>query len=148
MADNDSGSQYEHLIEDTLRDHSVYDFESQYDLGIKPSGKGHRADIYLINNKQVISLKTQTVGGTSEEKIPYEVYVLQHAVNRGRCKSATIVLHGDGWREKEWYLSKTFCNEMNCPDVSIIDHDDFIESYTDKTLYRKDRGLEKFFEEE
>jgi len=142
----DTGSQYEKLIESALRNHSTYDFEAQYDLGIKPSGKRHRADIFLVNTKEVISLKTQSVGGTSEEKIPYEVYVLQHAVNKGNCKSATIVLHGNGWREKDWYLSGEFCFNMNCPDVKIIDHDEFMKEYIDHSICRNDKvGLEKFF---
>jgi len=141
----DTGGNYEKLIESMLREHSEYDFETQKRLGRKPSGTKHVADIFLTDTQEVISLKTQSVGGTSEEKIPYEVYILQHAVNEGRCKSATIVLHGDGWREKKWYLSKDFCMGMGCPDVCIMEHDDFVEQYICHTNIRKERGLEKFF---
>ena len=36
---------------------------------------------------------------------------------------------------------------MNCPDVRIMEHEDFLREYTDKEV-RKYKGLEEFFVDE
>jgi len=143
-----TGKQYEELIENALLNNSDYNFERQVFIGIKPNKKTrHCVDILLKETKEVISLKFQCVAGTAEEKVPYEVLVLQHAVNEGKCNSATIVLAGDAWTQKEWYLTEGFCSRMNCPDVRIMEHEDFLREYTDKEV-RKYKGLEEFFVDE
>lgn len=140
-----TGKQYEELIEDALINHSNYTIERQVFIGTKPNKKTrHCVDILLKETQEVISLKFQCVAGTAEEKVPYEVLVLQNLVNKGKCKSATIVLAGDAWTQKDWYLTEGFCSKMNCPDVRIIEHDDFLKEYTSKEV-KKYKGLEEFF---
>ena len=50
---------------------------------------------------------------------------------------------------KEWYMSKSFLDRIKriCPDVYIMEHDDFVEQYIPNKagVPRKERGLEKFF---
>ena len=147
---NDTGTKYEKLIEDALNNNSEWTFKTQYPIGIKPNGKTkHTVDIYLTEIREVVSLKCQTGPGTAGEKIPYEVRVLQHAIEQGNCDSAVIVLHGDGFNrdDKKWFLSEGFCAKQNCPDVRIMEHDDFLREYTtnaDDGYPKKEKGLERF----
>lgn len=54
----------------------------------------------------LISLKWQQVQGTAEQKIPFEVICLADVVLRDeRFYKAYLVLGGEGWRYKEFYLS-------------------------------------------
>jgi hypothetical protein len=140
-----TGKEYEELVEDALLNKSNSLFERQVFIGIKPNKKTkHYVDILLIEKDEVVSLKYQGCSGTAEEKIPYEVLVLQHQINEGKCKTATIVLGGDGWTQMDWYLEEGFCDKMNCPNVNIITHDTFMKEYTtvDSPL---SRGLEGLF---
>ena len=54
----------------------------------------------------LISLKWQQVQGTAEQKIPFEVISLIDTMLRDdRFHRAHLVLGGDGWRYKSFYLS-------------------------------------------
>ncbi len=59
-----------------------------------------------------MSLKWQQVGGTAEEKIPYEIIKLLHGLHEnGRVyDKAYILLGGDGWSSGmvNFYLSEQF----------------------------------------
>ena len=79
-------------------------------VGQRPSGKRHIVDVVAKTNdgaSYLISLKWQQVAGTAEEKIPYEVLCLAHALRTGRddFKSAYLVLGGNGWSLRNFYLS-------------------------------------------
>ena len=79
-------------------------------VGTRPSGKRHLVDVLAIDKEErkiLISLKWQQVGGTAEEKIPYEIISLAHALRTGNGEyaDAYLVLGGDGWSLREFYLS-------------------------------------------
>ena len=137
---NDSGKKYEKLIEKALNNNSKWAFRTQHDIGKKPNGKTkHTVDIFLTEINEVVSLKYQNSGGTAGDKVPYEVRILQEAIEQGNCDSAVLVLHGNGFSagDKEWFLSEGFCAKQNCPDVRIMEHGDFLREYTnisEKTL--------------
>ena len=139
----ETGHTYETLVEDLLVEHSPYTITRQMGMGTKPNNKTkHRVDIFIHENREVLSLKYQRVVGTAEEKIPYEVLVLQNLVSKGRCDLATIVLAGEesAWTQKEWYLTENFCTNMGCPDVRIITHEEFVNEYTTETIV-ENKGL-------
>ena len=56
--------------------------------------------------KYLISLKWQQVSGTAEQKVPYEAICLAEAVRtgEGQYHKAYLVLGGDGWSLKAFYL--------------------------------------------
>ena len=86
-----------------------YECIPSFNLGLKPSGKKHILDVLAIardGRKFLVSLKWQQVGGTAEEKIPYEVICLAHAIRTGEGKfsDAYLVLGGEGWSLKQFYL--------------------------------------------
>ncbi len=86
-----------------------YECQSNVVIGPRPSGKRHRIDVLATRKdgkKFLISLKWQQVGGTAEEKIPYEVVCLAHSLrtSEGEFSGAYLVLGGEGWSLKDFYL--------------------------------------------
>ena len=127
--DTTTGTTYEKRIY-SLFEQFNYTFKRQVNVGKKRNGKKHIVD--LLYNRTLISLKNQTVAGTAEEKVPFELMKLQHAIYDYGYKDAIIVLHGDtGWTWKETYLSEDFKKEMSLPypNVKIMSHEQFIEKY-------------------
>lgn len=87
-----------------------YECASNANIGLRPSGKRHLVDVLATDSEGrniLISLKWQQVGGTAEEKIPYEVMCLAHAIRTsdGKFSDAYLVLGGDGWTLRDFYLS-------------------------------------------
>lgn len=130
--DTTTGNDYEDVVEELLLEHTNHKVESQVNVGAKRNGGRHYVDI-LLNGDELVSLKYQRVQGTAEEKIPFEVMKLQHAVIDHGFKSAVIVLAGPdkAWKWKEYYLSEEFQTDMKriYPDVRIISHEQFVEQY-------------------
>lgn len=76
----------------------------------------------------LISLKWQQVNGTAEHKIPFEVISLAHARTENEdIYKAYLVLGGDGWRYKEFYLSGGLDRHLrNTELVDIVSLDEFV----------------------
>lgn len=76
--------------------HGGYDFVEQVNIGSRPAGRKHIVDVVAnkAGEKFLISLKNQEVGGTAEEKVPWEVICLIHAIQNSseQFKKAYIVL--------------------------------------------------------
>jgi hypothetical protein len=83
-----------------------YVFESQVLLGCRPGGRKHKVDAVATKdgNRIVVSLKWQQVSGTAEQKVPFEIICLADVVNCGACAKAYLVLGGDGWTLREFYV--------------------------------------------
>src|SRR3982751_2263068 len=76
-----------------------YKFISQREIGAKIGGGKHRVDVWAESPNGVellISIKWQQVSGTAEQKVPYEIIKLIHAVksSAGRFPYAYLVLGG------------------------------------------------------
>jgi len=54
--------------------------------------------------KIVVSLKWQQVSGTAEQKVPFEVICLADVVSCKSCTRAYLVLGGDGWTLRDFYV--------------------------------------------
>lgn len=97
-----TGGQFERAVAAILQRCQV-PFLSQVEVGEKPGGGKHRVDhVVTLSSGQelLVSCKTQNVGGTAEEKIPFELVKLAHTVfdNPDRWgEYAVLVLDGDGW---------------------------------------------------
>ena len=125
-----TGSKYELFVESLLTKSKIK-FKRQTYVGYKRNNGLHRVD--LLIEKTLISLKSQKVAGTAEEKIPFEIMILQHTIEDYGYDNAIIVLHGDtGWKWKDYYLSKEFKSHMGqlYPDVSIMNHEQFVSIYS------------------
>ena len=86
-----------------------YESKRGVNVGLRPSGKKHIVDVLataIDGRKFLVSLKWQQVGGTAEEKIPYEVICLAYAIKTsdGLYSDAYLVLGGEGWSLRQFYL--------------------------------------------
>ena len=147
--DTTTGKVNETNIEQFLTENYDGDVHSQVELGIQFGTKknhildilldgevllkkGRKTPISLHKGGTLISLKYQKVEGTAEEKIPFECYKLQDAIDTYGYDSAIIVLCGDGgWTLKEYYLSDKFTDKLKltAKDVTIMTEEKFLEEY-------------------
>ena len=76
----------------------------------------------------MISLKWQQVGGTAEQKVPFEVICLMDAMAQNpNYQKAYLVLGGEGWTLREFYISKDLQQYIPYGDrVEIITLERFI----------------------
>ena len=83
-----------------------YACEKQVEIGCRPGGRKHKVDAVATKDgqKAIVSLKWQQVNGTAEQKVPFEVICLAEVVNCGACSKAYLVLGGDGWTLREYYV--------------------------------------------
>ncbi len=84
-----------------------YEFQKQVKICDRPGGGTHKVDAVAEKDgtKWIISLKWQQVGGTAEQKVPFEVMCLMDAMATGEYSKAYLVLGGDGWKLREFYVS-------------------------------------------
>lgn len=119
-----------------------YKVETQAYVGTNPNGREYRVDALSVtpDNKEIlVSLKWKwrQVSGIVEEKIPYEVITLIRLIenSEGRFNKAYLVLVGDGWTLKDWYISgKLKDYVMKSHLVDIISLDTFISWANRKKL--------------
>ncbi len=84
-----------------------YSYEAQKHIGQRPGGGRHIVDAVAKKSASrfLISLKWQQVSGTAEQKVPFEVICLAEAVLYGSFAKAYLVLGGEGWTLREYYIS-------------------------------------------
>lgn len=84
-----------------------YSYETQVHVGQRVGGGRHRVDVLAAKSghRYLVSLKWQQTGGTAEQKVPFEVICLIDAVQTGDFAKAYVVLGGDGWTLREFYVS-------------------------------------------
>ena len=108
-----------------------YTFKEQAYVGLRLDVARHRVDVLAEDpdgRSYLISLKWQQVGGTAENKIPFEVISLAHArVENERFYKAYLVLGGNGWRYKDFYLSGGLDKHLRNPElVDIVSLEAFV----------------------
>lgn len=103
-----TGKLFETAIRSQLEDFG-YRVKEQIQVGTRPNGGKHMIDLVLEKEGKsyLVSLKWQQSSGTAEQKIPYEMICLSEALkqSRGAHQAAYLVLGGEGWTLKEFYLS-------------------------------------------
>jgi hypothetical protein len=84
-----------------------YEYQTQVKIGKRPGGGTHKVDAVAEKNSEriLVSLKWQQVGGTAEQKVPFEVICLAEEVRGGGFQKAYLVLGGDGWTLRDFYTS-------------------------------------------
>lgn len=108
-----TGSTLEVTVEAVLLNNS-YAVQKQQVVGTKPGGGRHKVDLVGMRpngSKFFVSLKWQQTAGSAEEKIPFEVIKLLHALRENaEYDKAYIVVGGDGFSSGlvEFYLSQEF----------------------------------------
>lgn len=101
-----TGSVLEAMILPALKQ-GGYAYTTQQVIGSRFGGGRHIVDVIAEKNKQrfLVSLKWQQTGGTAEQKVPFEVISLGEIVLTGPFDKAYLVLGGEGWTLRDFYVS-------------------------------------------
>jgi hypothetical protein len=106
-----------------------YQVRTQVLLGSRPGGRKHNVDAVATKDGKtiVVSLKWQQVSGTAEQKVPFEVICLSELVLTERCQTAYLVLGGEGWTLRDFYVNGGLSRHLVHADrVSIVTLEKFI----------------------
>lgn len=76
-------------------------------VGKRLGGGKHVVDVLAEKDgrRLIVSLKWQQVSGTAEQKVPFELICLEHALEAGGYERAYLVLGGEGWKLRNFYTS-------------------------------------------
>ena len=114
-----------------------YAVSQQVIIEDRPGGKTHKVDAVATKDSRrfLISLKWQQVSGTAEQKVPFEVISLAHALNTGRYDRAYLVLGGEGWTLRNFFTSRGLDEYLKDTDqVRIVTLESFIALANSGTL--------------
>jgi len=109
-----------------------YAYEKQVVIGKRLGGRNHKVDLLLTTtdgSRILVSMKWQQVSGTAEQKVPFEIMCLAEAVARseGKFRKAYLVLGGDGWTLRDFYLGDGLKQYLkNCESVEVVKLEAFV----------------------
>jgi hypothetical protein len=98
-------------------------------VGARCGGGVHKVDAVatLGERRILVSLKWQQTGGTAEQKVPFEVMCLAEAVKHEFADAAYLVLGGDGWKLRDYFVSSQLREHLIHADlVRIVTLEAFI----------------------
>ena len=102
--DTRTGKVLEQMVLPAL-ENGGYDYRTQRVIGKRPGGRKHKVDVLVTEPKKLlVSLKWQQTSGSTEQKVPFEVMCLAEAMREGEYEKAYLVLGGQGWTLREFYL--------------------------------------------
>ena len=103
--DTRTGGVLEQMILPAL-DCGGYDHQEQVPIGDRLGCGRHVIDVVAQKGTDsfLISVKWQQVSGTAEQKVPFEVICLLDAMERTTYAKAYLVLGGEGWKLRDFYV--------------------------------------------
>jgi hypothetical protein len=104
-------------------DRGGYGYTLQKKLGERCGGGTHKVDVCASRGDGrwfAVSLKWQQTGGTAEQKVPFEIMCLADAVRRDDVKAAYLVLGGDGWSLRDYYVSGRLKDHLTHADLVTV----------------------------
>jgi hypothetical protein len=83
-----------------------YSYKLQVKIGQRLGCSQHFVDVIAEKDgrRLLISMKWQQVSGTAEQKVPFEVICLLEALEPGDYGKAYLVLGGEGWTLRNFYV--------------------------------------------
>jgi len=129
--DTGTGGVMEGMILSAL-ERGGYRCRHQVNIGARPGGGKHVVDAVAANaagESFLVSVKWQQVSGTAEQKVPFEVICLAEAIlaGDGQWKHAYLVLGGEGWKLRDFYVGGGLNRHLNFSRlVSIVSFESFI----------------------
>lgn len=101
-----TGGVLERMILPAL-DQGGYAHRVQVNIGRRLGCGQHNVDVLAEKAGQsfLVSMKWQQVSGTAEQKVPFEVICLLDALQSGPFTKAFLVLGGEGWSLRSFYVS-------------------------------------------
>src|SRR4051812_28388102 len=84
-----------------------YEIKIQVLVGQRFGCGKHFVDVVASKDGRttLVSLKWQQSQGTTEQKVPFEVLCLIDAIKTGNYAKAYVVLGGEGWTLRNFYVS-------------------------------------------
>lgn len=128
--DTTTGAVLEAMILPALKQ-GGYAYQTQVRVGQRPGGRTHKVDAVAEKDgkRWLVSVKWQQVGGTTEQKVPFEVMCLSDTVVQGGFVKAYLVLGGEGWRLREFYVGRGLDGYLRQTDrIEIVTLEGFIAS--------------------
>ncbi len=106
-----------------------YQCRTHVHIGQRLDGKRHIIDVLAQDaqeNQWLILLKWQQVASTAEEEVPFKFLCLVDAVrsSEGKYRKAYLVLGGDGWTLRDFFIGdglKQIMNYSNLVDVVTLE---------------------------
>lgn len=128
--DTRTGAVHEVMVTHSLHS-GGYTWQPQVLVGTRPNGRRHKVDLVADDrdrNRYLISLKWQQSSGTAEQKVPFEVICLKDALQLypERFRRAYLVLGGEGWTLRDFYVGGGLQRYMNCTGVEIVTLERFV----------------------
>ena len=89
-------------------DQGGYAHKVQVNIGQRLGCGQHFVDVIAEKDDRqiLISMKWQQVSGTAEQKVPFEVICLLEALDNKRYSKAYLVLGGEGWTLRNFYIGE------------------------------------------
>jgi len=106
-----------------------YSYTTQQMIGTRFGGGRHIVDAIADKdgNRFLVSLKWQQTSGTAEQKVPFEVISLADVVVAGEFLKAYLVLGGEGWTLRDFYVSGDLKKHLsNADKVEILTLESFV----------------------
>jgi hypothetical protein len=110
-------------------DRGGYSYKVQVEVGRRLGCGRHFVDAIVEKNGRnfLLSVKWQQVSGTAEQKVPFEVICLVEAMESNSYDKAYIVLGGEGWTLRNFYVSGGLQKYLNAADkVEIVTLEAFV----------------------
>src|SRR5687767_9637676 len=87
-------------------DQGGYTYKVQVNIGRRLGCGQHFVDVIgeKHGRRVLISMKWQQVSGTAEQKVPFEVICLLEALESGNYGKGYLVLGGEGWTLRTFYV--------------------------------------------
>lgn len=114
-----------------------YAYQTQVKVGQRPGGGTHKVDAVAEKDKKkwLVSLKWQQVGGTAEQKVPFEVICLAEALEQGGYEKAYLVLGGEGWKLRKFYVEGGLSKYLRGTErVEVVTLEGFVANANTGTL--------------
>jgi hypothetical protein len=92
-----------------------YRYKVQVKIGKRLGCGQHFVDVIAQKDEPpiLISMKWQQVSGTAEQKVPFEVICLLEALESGDYGKAYLVLGGEGWTLRSFYVEDGLQKYLN-----------------------------------
>ncbi len=106
-----------------------YSYQVQVNIGKRLGIGRHMVDVVAErgDHKFLVSMKWQQVSGTAEQKVPFEIICLLEALDTGLYNKAYLVLGGEGWKLRAYFVGDGLKKYLGYVDrVEILTLESFV----------------------
>lgn len=110
-------------------DQGGYAYKVQVNLGQRLGLGRHFVDVVAEKDgrRLLVSMKWQQVSGTAEQKVPFEIICLLEALESRNFERAFLVLGGEGWTLRNFYIGEGLKKYLAYADkVEILTLESFV----------------------